>query len=50
MVMPGSAITLKVYCNKDQNPAGHFYFDVINQEGKKAISHGYALIQPPDTR
>ncbi|MBW2441786.1 MAG: MaoC family dehydratase N-terminal domain-containing protein [Deltaproteobacteria bacterium] len=50
MVLPGSEIKIRAYFSKDPDPAGNFYFDVINQEGKKAISHGYALIQPPDTR
>ena len=44
MVMPGSEIKLKVYASKDEGQVGNLYFDVINQEGQKAISHGYALL------
>ena len=45
MVLPGSEIKLKVYAGKEDDPAGNFYFDVINQEGKKAISQGWAKIK-----
>jgi len=43
MVMPGSEIRLQVYGSRAGNNAGAIFFDVINQEGDKAISHGYAL-------
>jgi acyl dehydratase len=45
MVLPGSEIKLKAYRNRDDDRAGNYYFDVINQEGKKAISHGWAKIR-----
>ncbi len=44
MVLPGTEIKLKVYSRKYDDPAGNFYFDVINQEGQKAISRGYASL------
>jgi acyl dehydratase len=44
MVQPGSVIRLKVYGNKDGINAGDLFFDVINHEGQKAISHGYVLL------
>ena len=44
MVLPGSEITVKVHSGKDGDPAGNFYSDVINQEGRKAISHGWAML------
>ena len=43
MVRPGSKIRLQVYGSRAGNNAGAIFFDVINQEGDKAISHGYAL-------
>jgi len=43
MVIPGSEIRLQVYGSRAGNNAGAIFFDVINQEGDKAISHGYAL-------
>ena len=44
MVMPGSQVELRVYSSNDNDQAGNFYFDVLNQEGQKAISHGWALL------
>ena len=44
MVMPGSEIRLRVYASKDVDQVGNFFFDVINQEGQKAISRGWALL------
>ncbi|MGB5748545.1 MAG: MaoC/PaaZ C-terminal domain-containing protein [Desulfobacterales bacterium] len=43
MVLPGTEIRLRVYGSRSDNLAGTIFFDVINQEGDKAISHGYAL-------
>ena len=45
MVLPGSEIKLKVYVDQDDDQAANVYFDVINQEGQKAISHGWAKIK-----
>jgi len=47
MVLPGSDITLKVYEGLSHKNPGHSFFDVFNQAGEKAVSHGYALISPP---
>jgi acyl dehydratase len=44
MVLPGSEIRLQVFYSKTDNHSGSIFFDVINQEGDKAISHGYALL------
>jgi acyl dehydratase len=43
MVRPGSEIRLQVYGSRAGKNVGAIFFDVINQEGDKAISHGYAL-------
>jgi len=48
MVLPGSEIRLKVYGSRAGNNAGAIFFDVINQQGDKAISHGYALLVDDD--
>ena len=44
MVLPGSEIRLQAYGSKADKHSGNIFFDVINQEGDKAISHGYALL------
>ncbi len=44
MVLPGSEIRLQVYGSGTARNTGALFFDVINQEGAKAISHGYALL------
>ena len=43
MVLPGTEIRLQVYGSRAARSAGAIFFDVINQEGDKAISYGYAL-------
>jgi acyl dehydratase len=40
MVRPGSDISVDLL-SKDEN---HFFFEVVNQEGEKAVSRGYAQI------
>jgi hypothetical protein len=45
MVFPDSEISLKVYASEWDKPSGHYFFDVINQHGDKAISHGYAYLE-----
>ena len=47
MVFPGSDITLQVYEALAGPKSGRSYFDVLNQQGEKVLSHGYALISPP---
>jgi len=47
MVLPGSDITLRVYDAIAGQRSGRSYFDVLNQNGEKVLSHGYALITPP---
>lgn len=49
MVLPGSEIRLQAYGSKAVNHSGHLFFDVINQQGEKAISHGYALLVDKDS-
>ena len=44
MVLPGSEIRLQAYGSKAVKHSGDIFFDVINHEGDKAISHGYALL------
>ena len=46
MVLPGNDITLQVFEALAGQKSGRCYFDVLNQKGEKAISHGYALITP----
>ena len=48
MVQPGSDIRLQAYGSKADDQAGHLFFDVINAQGEKAISHGYALLDVSD--
>jgi acyl dehydratase len=50
MVLPGSEIRLQAYGSKAGGQAGHLFFDVINADGEKAISHGYALLAGSDNR
>jgi acyl dehydratase len=45
MVFPGNKISLKVYGSKLDKNSGHYFFDVFNQQGGKAVSHGYAFIE-----
>jgi acyl dehydratase len=47
MVLPGSEITLKVYPALSAKNSALRFFDVFNQAGEKAISHGVAIISPP---
>jgi acyl dehydratase len=49
MVLPGSEIRLQVYESRAGNNAGAIFFDVINQNGDTAISHGYALLVDKDS-
>jgi acyl dehydratase len=44
IVLPGSDIRLQVFYSMADNHSGSIFFEVINQEGDKAISHGYALL------
>ena len=44
MVLPDSEIRLQAYASKAGDQAGHLFFDVINAQGQKAISHGYAKL------
>jgi acyl dehydratase len=44
MVLPGSDIDLKVYGGTADRTGGDFYFDVLNRDGQKAVSHGYFLL------
>ena len=46
MVIPGSDITLQVYGALRDSNKDRIYFEVVNQAGLKAISHGYAIISP----
>jgi acyl dehydratase len=50
MVLPGSEIRLQVYGSRAGYHAGAIFFDVINQAGEKAISHGYALLADSDNK
>ena len=49
MVRPGTGIRLQAYGSKGGDRAGNLFFDVINAEGQKAISHGYALLVGKDS-
>ena len=49
MVLPGSEIRLQVYESRTGNNGGAIFFDVVNQEGHTAISHGYALLVDKDS-
>jgi acyl dehydratase len=44
MVFPGSEIKLKAYGSFPGENTGAIYFNVLNAEGKKAISKGYARL------
>jgi acyl dehydratase len=48
MVVPGSVIQLQVYGGSSGSPGGDYYFDVLNPDGQKAASHGYALLAAED--
>lgn len=41
MVLPGSEIRVRLL-TKDVKETGHLFFEVINAEGQRAISQGYA--------
>jgi acyl dehydratase len=42
MVLPGSEIRLRTYGSRSVDHSGNLFFDVINQQGEKAINHGFA--------
>jgi len=44
MVMPGSDIRIRMTGRHITESGAMVYFDVLNEEGKKAISDGYALL------
>ncbi len=46
MVMPGSEITLRLLRRTQSETGAALFFDVLNAEGKPAISQGYVLLSP----
>ena len=45
MVLPGSEIRLQVFGRHTTQSGRDLFFDVLNQQGAKAISKGYALME-----
>jgi len=43
MVRPETAISVKLKMRNEEN----LFFEVVNQDGEKAVSKGYARINPP---
>ena len=41
MVLPNTEVSLNLSCKTPENDLEHFFFDVWNNEGRKAISQGY---------
>ena len=44
MVIPGSTITIQLISRTDR---GDVFFQVLNSQGQRAISHGYIKLDPP---
>jgi acyl dehydratase len=45
MVLPGSTISVDLVGKREGEAGTELHFTVLNQEGKKAISGGYALLE-----
>jgi hypothetical protein len=44
MVTPGSDITLRLLARTETETGVNLFYEVLNDEGKKAVAEGYVLL------
>jgi acyl dehydratase len=44
MVVPGSSIAIRLLEEREEEGSRHIFFDVLNEQGKQAVSEGYLQI------
>jgi len=50
MVLPGTSIEVRLNSRQTDKTGTHLFFEVLNGEGKRAISNGYALVATTGSR